>query len=179
MSLFQSWASLAIVLISLGVSGGQAAKAQDTDSSNTIPGTTFGDWIVACSAGEDDKIGCGMTQVALNEENNRRVLRLDIRHIPSKHETAIQFIFPLGVALSFSPQLYLDDKFIRRIPIDLCLSDGCYSTLTLSDDEVEPFLRMRSGNLQIQSGSGHMVSLPISGTGSRAAFNAILANAND
>lgn len=150
------------------------ASAQDE-----IPARTFGDWVVNCSEQENGKIGCGMSQVAVYENTAERLLRIDLRYIPSTQVATVQFIMPLGVSLEFPPQLFVEGAFSAEVPLNYCMPDGCYSTFVLRPQVLEKILAMEKGNIQLQAANGHMMSLPISGKGSREAFNAIASSATD
>ena len=52
-------------------------------------------------------------------------------------------------------------------------------TLTSKPEVLEKILAMEKGNIQLQAANGHMMSLPISGNGSREAFNAVASSATD
>ncbi|MEM7357643.1 MAG: invasion associated locus B family protein [Pseudomonadota bacterium] len=132
-----------------------------------------------CSKQESGKIGCGMSQVAVYQDTSERLLRVDLRYIPSTQVATIQFIMPLGVSLEFPPQLFIAGKFSAEVPLNYCMPDGCYSTFVVKPEVLEKILAMEKGNIQLQAANGHMMSLPISGNGSREAFNAVSSSATD
>lgn len=148
------------------------AQTEQTDSSQT-GGQLFGDWVVHCENQEDVEFNCKMAQMAIVEETQERLLRINIRYVPSTQDTAIQFVLPLGVSLKDAPILKLDNSPEKPIALDVCLVDGCYSTFALEAAWLESFLSMKSGVLEIKAGNGSPVSIPISGKGSRAAFRAM------
>jgi invasion protein IalB len=157
----------------------QRVLAQDA-SKPSVGGQTFGDWIVRCNPEETPKITCVMTQMAVVEESSERLMRINIAYVTpdatndaSPTKSTIQITLPLGILLVKSPQLFLDDTLLRDIPIGICLADGCYSTFQLTDELLEQLLKMAAGHIVLQSGNGEFIKLPISGKGSRAAYNAM------
>lgn len=133
-------------------------------------GQLFGDWVVHCDTKQNT---CDMSQMAVVETTSETLLRINIRHFIESDEAHIQFVLPLGVSLLRAPQLYLDNELMADIALELCLQDGCYATFKLPDQLLERFLSMQAGELKIHTGNGEPMQLPISGKGSRAAYNAL------
>lgn len=150
------------------------AMAQTEQSNdNQTGGQLFGDWVVHCENKPNEEFNCRMAQMAIVEDTQERLLRINIRYVPRTSDTAIQFVLPLGVSLKQAPILRLDNSPEKAIELDVCLVDGCYSTFPLDAEWLENFLSMSSGVLDIKAGNGSPISIPISGKGSRAAFRAM------
>jgi invasion protein IalB len=150
------------------------AHAQTPESAGAESGgQLFGDWVVHCDNEQEVGVNCKMSQMAIVEETQERLLRINIRYVPVTEDAAIQFVLPLGVSLKFSPRLLLDGRLVKNLDLDLCLTDGCYSTFPLDAELLENFLAMKKGTLEVKSGNGSALQLPISGTGSRTAYRAM------
>lgn len=140
-------------------------------------GQLFGDWVVHCETQHVDGVNCKMSQTAVVESTSETLLRINIRYQPKTQSKQIQFVLPLGVSLRSTPKLSLDQRPAGDVKLDMCLADGCYSSFDLNADLLERFLSMHNGTLLLRAGNGEPVKLPISGNGSRLAFNSMLAMA--
>ena len=136
-------------------------------------GQVFGDWVVSCDSQDKAKIECVMSQTVVVGEPSQRLMQVDLRYSQALDKTSMEFGLPLGVALSFSPQLFVDGKMQQTIFIDLCVANGCYSTFDPEPGLLDKFLLMQAGYIYLQGGSGKMLSLPISGKGTQAAYDAM------
>lgn len=136
-------------------------------------GQLFGDWVVHCDTQSTQQTNCKMSQMAVIETTSEPLLRINIRYQPAVEDMLIQFVVPLGVSLKHTPQLSFDQKPAGPVALDMCLQDGCYSTFNLDSDLLERLLSMYKGELKLHAGNGEAVEIPISGNGSRAAFNAM------
>jgi len=161
----------ATILTLFGISTASSAQLAEG-------GQLFDDWVVHCDTSARPDIECRMSQMAIVEETSEALLRINIRTGAPETLPYIQFVLPLGISLRTTPQLELDDKLVGSLPLDMCLADGCYSTFQLSEELLESFLSMYTGRLNLNAGNGEPVSLPISGSGSRAAYDAMQTMAN-
>lgn len=131
---------------------------------------SFGDWVVEC---EPNAALCTMSQVAMMTDSRERLMQVDF--VFSEQGNALStdmiVILPLGSALDIDPELYIENSLVGPLQARYCLIDGCYYFKTVDRALLERFLRMHSGYVKIHSRMGESLSVPISGKGSRAAFN--------
>lgn len=177
--------AIAITILLLTFSAANYAVEEPlSQGPQSLPGgQTFGDWVVRCNSAEKPKVTCVMTQLAVVESSSERLMRINIAYQadfsagpnePTDEQSTIQITLPLGISLSKAPQIYIGGLLRKDAPIGLCLADGCYSTFTLDARLLEELLRMDKGTVRVQSGNGEFYELPVSGTGSRSAYNAML-----
>jgi invasion protein IalB len=133
-------------------------------------GETFGDWFVVCDPEHVNK-RCSMSQVAALDSTGERIMRIDIQFNPPFSKAEITYILPLGISLYKFPILHLDGKRQTHLQLNFCIADGCYSDSVLTPTMLESLLHMTTGKISFNNRSGEPVSLPVSGKGSRAAFN--------
>lgn len=165
---------LALSLLPAAVSG----QSQPATTKVGSGGQLFDHWVVKCETHSIENLSCAMSQVAIAEEDSEPLLRTNIRYRVDPNDYIIQFVLPLGISLRTLPELSLDGTLIAKLPYDLCLQDGCYVMFRMNGEILEKFLSMQQGMLSLVTGSGEAVNLPISGKGSRAAFNAMQVMAN-
>lgn len=137
-------------------------------------GEAFGDWNAGCKDESDGSRMCAIWQVIATAADGPRLLHVEIsfrRPYLEAEGAELLLILPLGISLREDPALHIDDKRAAGFKVDYCVNDGCYVRTRISAELLERMLRMSAATLKIKSGDGEPVSLPLSGTGSRAAFN--------
>ena len=130
----------------------------------------FGDWVLHCES--KDEV-CFLSQIAVIETNGERLMEFNIplsKTGVSEGLTA-EVILPLGTSLDISPKLFIADQFISELRPKVCLSQGCYFSLPLTSYLLERFLSMFSGFVKITDQFKNEFDVPISGTGTRSAYN--------
>ena len=159
---------LKLILVSYVFSG--LIISNVSHSVEPLEGKTFGDWVVLCDDELENK-RCSMSQIAALGSTGEQLMRIDIEFSTPFSNAEIRYILPLGISLDTYPALFLDGKKREQLQMNYCVADGCYSTKKLSPAMLESILHMTTGKLSFETGSGEPVSLPVSGKGSRAAFN--------
>lgn len=149
-----------------------AVYAQTDGDQTEGGGQAFGDWVVRCDTVEVEDVKCRMSQMAIVPDTQERLMSIRISYNPKSDTAEMRLALPLGISLKTKPRLIIDGQLKKEIDLDICVADGCYSTFVLTYNQLEAMLRMTSGKLELNAGNGKPVQLPISGTGSRKAYNA-------
>ena len=131
----------------------------------------YGDWVLHCTNNEEI---CYISQIAIIEKTGETLMEFNIplNKSGSVEGSKLEIILPLGTSLQFAPKLHIANQFISELKVSVCLPDGCYYSLEMSQVLLERFLSMFSGYVKIQGPNGSEVDVPISGTGTRSAFKA-------
>ncbi|NND81093.1 MAG: hypothetical protein HKN50_01560 [Gammaproteobacteria bacterium] len=153
------------ILIALLSSHSFQTRAQETE----LP--RIGDWTINCQPEAPGVRQCWMSQAATIEATGEQLLEIGIGFQRPFNGAELLLILPLGISLHHDPQMFVDGVHVRNYKVDFCLDDGCYSRSKLNAVQLEHFLHMDSAELKLKSGAGKELVLPVSGTGSRAAFN--------
>jgi invasion protein IalB len=136
---------------------------------------SFGDWIIACTSLGDKNahqgLECTMSQRVEFEDTSEPLMQLDLYLNPETAKPEAVFIMPLGIPLSSSPVLLFDNSTRLSLKISHCYNDGCYFKTPLNEALLESFLSMRSATVKLIGNGNETVNIPISGSGSRAAYN--------
>jgi invasion protein IalB len=136
---------------------------------------SFGDWVIACSSlgdiNEQKGLACNMSQRIEFEDTKQPLLQLNLYLNPDNAQAEAVFILPLGIPLASSPVLSFNNSSALSLPVSHCYSDGCYFKVPLSKTLLESFLKMRSATVKLIGNDNETVNIPISGNGSRAAYN--------
>ncbi len=138
--------------------------------------STFDDWLVDCTPIEDPvdpehRLECSMSQLIEFEDNNEPLLKIDLYLNPENSAPEAVFILPLGIPLNNDPILSFNHSKSRPLKISHCHSDGCYFKISLSNALLETFLSMQSGQIKLNGNDNESITIPISGKGSRSAYN--------
>lgn len=148
-----------------------------------LNGTTFGDWFMQCtpivgnsdlpetSSYQEQSLECALSQRIDFEGSNEPLLKVDLYLNPRNSRPEAVFVLPLGIPLETAPVLSFDNSNKVRLAISHCHNDGCYFKAPLNDVLLEAFLSMRSGEVRLRGNDNETVEIPVSGTGSRAAYN--------
>lgn len=132
----------------------------------------YGDWMVECKKEENQ---CTISQVAVLEGSEETLMQLAMIFTRTENDENSQLlaVLPLGVPLDTSPVLILDDEVVAELPIRFCLTDGCYFSMDLGTDLLEKFIAAEDGVLKLNSPRSGELNIPVSGDGSKAAFNSL------
>lgn len=167
MGLAKRLTSIALIVLACSISFAKADTAHNE--------ATFGAWIIACDSFADaDKhqgLECTLSQRVDFEDTNEPLLQLDLYLNPQGAKPEAVFIMPLGIPLASSPVLIFDNSTRLTINISHCYTDGCYFKATLDEALLESFLSMRSATMKLIGSDNKTVNIPISGNGSREAYN--------
>lgn len=91
----------------------------------------FQDWVYQCGAEglKDDK--CYIMQNIFIKESGLRLLGVAIGYVGPDESPWLFFTIPLGVFLPTGITMNIDDGEEIKIPIRICLPDGCTSSIKL------------------------------------------------
>lgn len=141
---------------------------------------SFEDWLLNCKSVNDTvndtnsplSVECSMSQNIQFEDNSEPLLRIDLLLNPKMTAPEAIFILPLGIPLTTAPVLSFNKSGDRRtLKISHCHNDGCYFKLPLSTELLENFLSMSSAKIKLNGDDNEAIKIPISGKGSRSAYN--------
>ncbi len=136
----------------------------------------FDDWLVRC--GEIENNGetaraCEMLQQVSQEETNQPVMEIAIGYLGDEERPVAVFTLPLGIRLPPGVQLQVGDAEPVRIPVQICVRQGCRADLLLEEDLVAAMRQGTEMQLSVLDPRGERVDLPISLLGFTAALERI------
>ncbi len=134
----------------------------------------FQDWRLRCEKiKEDDPERCFIVQVAKTDKDTRDVLRIGVRY-PEADKPAMVFLtLPLGMYLPTGLLLQIDEGETLRIPVEICLPNGCHTRMALEGELLENLKSGRLAKVAFQDSRQQQITVPISLAGFTAAFAAL------
>jgi invasion protein IalB len=117
----------ALVIVALAAAPSSAQNPSGLPGGATSLRETYDDWIVACAVQQSVKT-CVMQQELRQQQNNQRVLAVELR--PSAAGAEGTMVLPFGLALAKGAILQIDDGAASApFPIRTCLPAGCIAPL--------------------------------------------------
>ncbi|MDA1098038.1 MAG: invasion associated locus B family protein [Proteobacteria bacterium] len=159
-------AAFAVLLYLLtGLAPAQAITAREKD---------FQDWRLRCEKETDESPErCFIMQIAKTLKDKRDVLRVGVRY-PEPDQPAMVFLtLPLGVYLPTGLLLQIDDGETLRIPVEICLPNGCHTRMALEGELLKNLKSGRQAKLAFHDSQQKEISVPVSLAGFTAAFAAL------
>ena len=134
----------------------------------------FQDWRLRCEKKSDDEPErCFIMQIAKTETDKRDVLRIGVRY-PEPDKPAMVFLtLPLGVYLPSGLLLQIDEGETLRIPVEICLPNGCHTRLALNGELLKDLKSGRQAKLAFHDSRQQQITIPVSLAGFTAAFAAL------
>lgn len=171
--------NIALTIIAWCLSSTAASQSIIGEGSTST--ATFRDWVIDCTPSLDpnsedlnsDEPECVMSQIVEFEDNNDPLLQIDLYLNPADEKAQAVFILPLGIPLKTPPSLTFSNAPSRALKVSHCHQDGCYFVESLTPRLLETLLSMSSATLTLMSepnNVNNMIRIPISGAGSRAAY---------
>ena len=158
--------ALAVLLyIVAGLSPAHAMTAREKD---------FQDWRLRCER-QDDKEPerCFIMQIAKTAKDKRDVLRIGVRY-PEANKPAMVFLtLPLGVYLPTDLLLQIDEGETLRIPVEICLPNGCHTRMALEGELLKNLKSGRLAKLAFHDSRQQKITVPVSLAGFTAALAAL------
>ncbi len=142
------WAMNRIKRAVLGVT--VAALAAPAVAGAVEPGTTYDDWTIACTEGEDRTCFARQVQKAKAEEGGKAGRLVDARvgYMGPEGKPAMVLWLPLGLNLQGGVGLKIDDYEVKRLTLTTCTQQGCRAQAVIGD---KWFKRLRlSRELQVR-----------------------------
>ncbi len=144
-----------------------------------LGGTTFGDWLVQCipvpvseeGISQNLDLECVLSQRIDFEGSNEPLLKIDLYLNPRISKPEAVFVLPLGIPLASAPVLSFDGANKLSLAVSHCHNDGCYFKAPLDSRLLEAFLSVQTAQVRLRGNDNETVEIPISGRGSRAAYN--------
>lgn len=129
----------AILLISLHVPG-QAALAQDSQSTPSELSETYGSWIVKCQSRliaekPQQKMLCEMVQELFQRDTGQRVLALSVQ--TDADNALITLVAPFGLLLAAGIEVSVSGQPLFKSDFSTCLPAGCIAAAPLKLSEME------------------------------------------
>ena len=150
--------SIMILLWCASVSSAQ--KATDLD------GQKFGDWVVRCQV-DTEKGGrrCVLAQAVRVKEIEKKhwVMSTAVVYFGKSRRLGVFFTLPLGLFLPAGVMLEVDGRDdLKRLPYQVCNSQGCRASLALDDRWLAIFERGLKGTVTVRTLRGKDVVIPLS-----------------
>ncbi len=159
-------AAVATILLALtSLAPAQAITAREKD---------YQDWRLRCERKTDnDPERCFIMQIAKTLKDKRDVLRVGVRY-PDPDKPALVFLtLPLGVYLPGGLSLQIDDGETLRIPLEICLKNGCHTRLTLEGTLLKDLKAGQKATLVFFDAQQQQIIVPVSLAGFTAAYAAL------
>lgn len=125
-------------------------------------------WVKRCEGAQ-----CEIVQILMDQQSNSRVMEAAIGFPSGKTEARLVLILPLGVDLSQSFSLSIDDGAPLGFKVRYCLIDGCYAFLTLPPDVIAMMKKGAMAALSFRTYDGNPARLPLALEGFSAAVTGI------
>ncbi len=160
---------IAIVSVSLylliSLAPAQAITAREKD---------YQDWRLRCETkDEGGPERCFIMQIAKSAKDKRDVLRIGVRY-PEPDKPAMVFLtLPLGVYLPGGLLLQIDDGETVKIPVEICLPNGCHTRMALVGDLLKSLKAGRLAKLAFHDSRQQQITVPVSLAGFTAALAAL------
>ena len=134
----------------------------------------YQDWRLRCERKNDnDPERCFIIQIARTENDKRDVLRIGVRY-PEPDKPAMVFLtLPLGVYLPAGLLLQIDEGETLRIPVEICLPNGCHTRMALEGELLQNLKSGRQAKLAFRDSRQQQITVPVSLAGFTAAFAAL------
>ncbi len=134
----------------------------------------FKDWRLRCEKQNDESPErCFIMQTAKTQKDNRDVLRVGVRY-PDPGKPAMVFLtLPLGVYLPSGLLLQIDDGETLRIPVEICLPNGCHTRMALEGELLKNLKSGQQAKLAFQDSQQQQITVPVSLAGFTAALAAL------
>lgn len=161
--LIAAFATILYVLTAL--SPAQAISAREKD---------FQDWRLRCERKSDnDPERCFIMQIAKTAKDKRDILRIGVRY-PEPEKAAMVFLtLPLGVYLPGDLMLQIDDGETLRIPVEICLANGCHTRMALEGALLKNMKGGQQATLTFFDSRQQKITVPVSLAGFTAAYAAL------
>lgn len=139
---------------------------QETGSSKE-----FGDWTLNCESAN----GCFLFQRTAYQDTGKQISRINITKKPDSEDYNMTFILPLGMSFEKPAELKLDERRAKKLTVDYCLSQGCYSAIALNGGLIKKMDRAESGSVDVKTWKGEPFSIPLSPLGIKQGLEALSA----
>lgn len=125
-------------------------------------------WVERCEGAQ-----CEIVQILMDQKSNSRVMEAAIGFPSGKTEARLVLILPLGVDLSQSFSMTIDEGAPLGFKVRYCLIDGCYAFLTLPPDVIAMMKKGSMAALSFRTYDGNPARLPLTLEGLSAALTQI------
>jgi invasion protein IalB len=157
-----------------------AAFSVSAQSTSGLPGgatslrETYDDWSVACAV-EQSRKTCGMQQELRQQQNNQRVLAVELR--PSATGVEGTMVLPFGLLLAKGATIQIDDgAALAPFPIRTCLPAGCIAPLNFDAKTLANLRKATALKVKVSpDGGGADTQWPVSLKGFGTAFDRVAA----
>ena len=159
-------AALTVLLFCLGhMTAAWAKSAREKD---------FQDWRLRCEKEDDDAPErCFIMQIAKSTKDKREVLRIGVRYPEPSKPPMVFLTLPLGVYLPTGLLLQIDDGETLKIPVEICLPNGCHTRMALVGDLLKRLKQGKLAKLAFHDSRQQQITVPVSLAGFTAALAAL------
>ncbi|MEM9247274.1 MAG: invasion associated locus B family protein [Pseudomonadota bacterium] len=150
------------------------ATAQSDDDDTAFDRTNIGDWVVECLPGQTGPTGCQLYQRVLT--NDPGIVAMAVAFVWSEERESLQtqIAMPLGVLLSYAPQLRIGDSYSTQLAWSRCISDGCLVEGFTPPETVQLMHNSQTASITVLHPLEGEVSIPVSLRGFTQALEQIL-----
>jgi len=159
-------AALSVLLFCLThLTPAQAISAREKD---------YQDWRLRCERKDDNAPErCFIMQIAKSTKDKREVLRIGVRYPEPSKPPMVFLTLPLGVYLPTGLLLQIDDGETLKIPVEICLPNGCHTRMALVGDLLKRLKQGKLAKLAFHDSRQQQITVPVSLAGFTAALAAL------
>jgi invasion protein IalB len=157
-------------LFCLGVlSGLAAAAAQDTTS---LPSDGGSGWRIEC-ANDGKALDCRTINRVHQRESQQLIAAVAVRMPPDAKKPVLMVQLPLGIQVTESVTVRVDDGKTERFPIQTCTQTGCVTAAAATDALIAAFRSGRELKVAFQSLTKQTVTVTMPLAGFALAYDKI------
>jgi invasion protein IalB len=148
-----------------------APAAAPVDPNAPVLTEAFEDWTLRCF-NVRGPAPCDILQVAVNKQNQQRVLSVSTAYVPERNAFAMQIAVPLGVALAKGMTLNAGDRTIKGAHYNRCNREGCYVEIIVDNETIAALSKLGASTMIVvyPYGRNTDAKLPLSLKGFPAAI---------
>lgn len=148
-----------------------APAAQPRNPNAPVLTEAFEDWTLRCF-NVRGPAPCDILQVAVNKQNQQRVLSVSTAFVPERNAFAMQIVAPLGVALAKGLTLNAGDHTLKSVHFNRCNREGCYIEIIVDNETIAALSKLGASTMIVvyPYGRNTDAKLPLSLKGFGAAI---------
>lgn len=125
-------------------------------------GAQFEDWKTACETSAENKTTCHIFQRITMKDSGKQLLHVAVGYPKPDEAPVAVFTLPLGIALPPGLMLKIEDGEPTRMPLTVCVPDGCRAGLKLNAELINAMRKGQQATLTFASIEGKAFNIPVS-----------------
>lgn len=133
-----------------------------------------GSWVVECLPGQSGPGECQLYQRITTNDANVVAMVVTFAWSVEEENLQTQIALPLGVLLSFQPQLAIDNSYVQELRWSRCTMDGCMIEGAISQEMVDRLTSASAATIAVVHPTEGTIQLPVALDGFTSALSAVL-----